>query len=132
MRRLAPLVACLALAACGPNERNTDVPGFIGSGDTATERAILRSIATYRTTVDTARACSLVTPGFMSKRFEGELDNCEQVQREAPRYLPDDAEVQSVSGDSARVQVDEPTATRSIYVMRRLGGTWRVDDIVSP
>jgi hypothetical protein len=54
------------------------------------------------------------------------------VQREASRHLPDSADVQSVTGDSARVLVDEPTATRSIYRMRRVGGTWRIDDIVEP
>ena len=33
-------------------------------------------------------------------------------------------------GASARVLVDEPTATKSIYVMRADGGVWRIDDIV--
>jgi hypothetical protein len=33
-------------------------------------------------------------------------------------------------GDSATVAIDEPTATNSIYRMRRLGGTWKIDDIV--
>ena len=126
------LVAGLALAGCGVDERNTDVPGFVGSGATTTERAILRSIATYRTTTDAARACALITPHFLKVRFEGEVDNCEQVQREAPRHLPDSADVESVTGDAARVLVDEPTATRSIYRMRRVGGTWRIDDIVEP
>jgi hypothetical protein len=131
VRRAAAAVAVLALAGCGVNERNTDVAGFVGSGDTATERAILRSIATYRTT-DPTRACALVTPRFLRGRFEGELDNCEQVQREAPRHLPDSAEVQRVTGDTARVLVDEPTATRSVYEMRRVGDFWKVDDIVEP
>jgi hypothetical protein len=125
-------VALVALSGCGPNEHNTDVPGFIRSGQTPTEQAILRSIATYRTTKDTALACSLVTPHFLSGRFGGKVDNCQQVQREASRHLPDSADVQSVSGDSAKVLIDEPTATRSIYRMRRLGGTWKIDDIVEP
>ena len=123
-------LAGLVLAGCGVNERNTDLGGFLASGRTPAERAILRSIATYRTTTDEARACALVTPHFLSGRFEGKVDNCEQVQREASRHLPDSAKVQSVSGDSARVLVDEPTATRSVYEMRRLGGVWKIDDIV--
>jgi hypothetical protein len=125
-------VGLVALSGCGPNEHNTDVPGFVRSGQTPTEQAILRSIATYRTTKDTALACSLVTPHFLSGRFGGKVDNCQQVQREASRHLPDSADVQSVSGDSAKVLIDEPTATRSIYRMRRLGGTWKIDDIVEP
>jgi hypothetical protein len=130
--RLCLVVALVAIAGCGPDEHNTDVPGFVGSGDTPAERSILRSIATYRTTTDPARACALVTPHFLRGRFEGEVDNCEQVQREASRHLPDSADVQSVSGDRADVLVDEPTATRSIYRMQRVGAVWRIDDIVEP
>src|SRR3954447_1559651 len=80
---IAILLAGFALAGCGPDEHNTDVPGFVHSGGTPTGRAILRSIATYRTTTDTARACSLITPHFLKIRFDGGVDNCEQVQREA-------------------------------------------------
>jgi hypothetical protein len=129
---IAIVLAGFAVAGCGPDEHNTDVPGFIRSGDTPAERAILRSIATYRTTTDTARACALVTPHFLKIRFDGGEDNCEQVQREASRHLPDSADVQSVSGDGARVLVDEPTATRSVYEMRRVGRVWKIDDIVEP
>jgi ABC-type uncharacterized transport system auxiliary subunit len=128
----AAIALAVVLAGCGPNERNTDVPGFIAQGKTPAERAILRSIATYRTTKDAALACSLITPHFLSGRFGGQEDNCEQVQREASRHLPDSATVQSVSAASAKVLVDEPTATKSIYAMRRMGGTWKIDDIVEP
>ena len=132
MRLLAAALAALALAGCGGvNERNTDVKGFVASGSGATDRAILASIATYRTTKDEAKACSLVTQHFLdTPRFEGKVGNCEQVQRQAARYLPDKATVESVSGDSAKVRVDEPTATESIYEMRREDGTWKIDDIV--
>jgi hypothetical protein len=124
-------LAALALAGCGGvNERNTDVKGFVAGGANATERAILASIATYRTTKDEAKACSLVTKHFLDGRFEGQVDNCEQVQRQASRHLPDTAKVQSVTGDSAKVLVNEPTATESVYEMRREAGTWKIDDIV--
>jgi hypothetical protein len=124
-------LTAIALAGCGgANERNTDVKGFVAGGKTADERAVLSSIATYRTTKDEARACGLVTQHFMDGRFEGETRNCEQVQRTADRFLPDTAKVESVEGDSARVLLDEPTATKSIYEMRREGGTWKIDDIV--
>jgi hypothetical protein len=130
MRRVALVLGlALAIAGCGTG-RNTDVDGFVAGGETATDRAILDSIATYRTTDDEAAACKLVTQEFVDGRFEGEVDNCEQVLREAARHLPDMAEVESVSGDSARVLVDEPTATRSVYEMRREAGTWKIDDIV--
>ena len=128
----SPLVACLAalaLAGCA-NERNTDLPGFTQAARTPDETAILRTIATYRTTKDEARACTLVTARFIRSRFEGEADNCRQVQRVAPRYLPDSAEIKSVTGAQARVLVDEPTSTRSIYEMRREGEVWQIDDIV--
>ena len=124
-----PLLLALAIAGCGTG-RNTDVDGFVAGGTTATDRAILESIATYRTTEDEAAACKLVTQGFVDGRFEGEVGNCEQVLRETSRHLPDTAEVESVSGDSARVLVDEPTATKSVYEMRREGGTWKIDEIV--
>jgi hypothetical protein len=123
------LLAAIALAGCAANKRNTDVKGFTAGAKTAQERAILGTIATYRTTTDETKACSLVTQHFIDGRFEGEERNCEQVQRTADRFLPDSAKVQSVDGDAADVLVDEPTATKSIYAMRREGGTWKIDDI---
>jgi hypothetical protein len=128
---LTTAVVVAFLAGCG-GERNTDAAGFVEQGRTPTEQAILRSIAIYRTTKDAARACSLVTPHFLKERFEGEGENCEQVQEQASRHLPDSATVESVTGDEARVLVDEPTATRSIYEMSRVGSTWKIDDIVEP
>ena len=130
-RGLAAIVITAALAGCG-GDRNTDTAGFVDQGRTPTEQAILRSIATYRTTKDAARACALVTPHFLKVRFEGEEDNCEQVQEQASRHLPDKATVETVTGDEARLLVDEPTATKSVYEMRRLAGTWKIDDIVEP
>jgi hypothetical protein len=128
-KAVLPLLAALALVGC-VNERNTDVKGFTDAAKTPEERAILDSIATYRTTEDEAAACKQVTQEFLDDRFEGEVDNCEQVLREASRHLPDTAEVESVTGTSAQVAVDEPTATRSVYEMRREGGTWKIADIV--
>ena len=58
------------------------------------------------------------------------MDNCAQVLRAASRHLPDTADVQGIDGATRRVLVNEPTATRSTYVMRREGGTWKIDDIV--
>ena len=125
------LVAACLLAGCGTKELNKDVDGFTRAGKTPTEQAILRAIATYRTTDDEARACGLITDHFLkTSRFEGKLRNCEQVIRSASRFLPDSATVQSVAGDTARVLVDEPTATKSIYSMRRERGAWKIDDIV--
>ena len=116
--------------AYGYFEVTDDVTGFTQEGKTPTQQAILRSIATYRMTKDSARACALITSHFLSTtRFDGKLDNCEQVLRSADKHLPDSAKVQSVSGDSARVLVDEPTATKSIYEMKREGGVWKIDDI---
>jgi hypothetical protein len=130
---LLVLTAGLALAAAGcGGEGKADVPAFLKQARTPAEREVLRSIAVYRTTKDAARACALVTPHFLDGRFQGTEDNCEQVQRQASRHLPDSAKVQAVSGERARVLVDEPTATRSVYEMRRLGGTWKIDDIVEP
>jgi hypothetical protein len=130
MRRKAIAVALL-LAGCGTKSLNHDVAGFTQAGQTPTEQAILRSIATYRMTDDEARACRLITTHFLgTARFDGKLRNCEQVVRSADKHLPDKATVESVSGNGARVLVDEPTATKSVYVMRRDGGTWKIDDIV--
>jgi len=123
------LTALALLAGCG-NERNHDVDGFVAKGKTPAERAVLQTIATYRTTDDDRRACRLLTQHFIDGRFEGELDNCRQVLRSADRYLPDEASVESVRGTAARVRVDEPTSTESIYELRREGGTWKIDDIV--
>jgi hypothetical protein len=121
-------VLALALTGCAANERNHDVKGFTQADDPA-ERAILGSIATYRTTTDESKGCDLVTQHFLDARFEGEKGNCEQVLRTADRFLPDTADVRSVEGDSATVLVDEPTATKSIYSMRREAGTWKIYDI---
>ena len=123
------LVSLLLLAGCG-KEPNRDVDGFLSTAETAQERAILSSIATYRTTADESEACALVTDHFLDSRFEGELDNCRQLLRAAPDHLPDEARVESVDGDRARVFVDEPTATTSFYEMRREDGAWKIYDIV--
>jgi hypothetical protein len=123
------LVALGLLSGCG-KEPNRDVAGFVDTAKSPQERAILASIATYRTTSDEDEACRLVTGHFLESRFDGELDNCRQLLRAAPDHLPDEAKVESVDGDRARVFVDEPTATTSIYEMRRESGTWRIYDIV--
>jgi hypothetical protein len=129
VRRAAVLV--VLLAGCGPKALNHDVAGFTQSSTTPTGQSILRSIATYRMTKDPARACALITDRFLrSSRFEGKIRNCEQVLRDADKHLPDSARVLSVSGDSARVIVNEPTAVTSIYEMSRVGGVWKIDDIV--
>jgi hypothetical protein len=131
MRLLPVLLAAVLVAGCGAKELNHDVAGFTQAGKTPTEQAILRTIATYRMTDDEARACGLITRHFLNtSRFDGKLRNCEQVIRSVSRHLPDSASVQSVSGTTARVLVDEPTATKSIYEMRREGATWKIDDIV--
>jgi hypothetical protein len=131
MRLLPVLLAAVLLAGCGGKELNHDVAGFTQAGKTPTEQAILQTIATYRMTDDEVRACGLITRHFLNTaRFDGKLRNCAQVLRSASRHLPDSARVQSVSGATARVLVDEPTATKSIYVMRREGATWKIDDIV--
>jgi hypothetical protein len=133
-----PLTACLAallipalLAGCG-QDKSSDVGAFVEAAGSAEERAVLETIATYRTTDDEARACELVTASFVNGRFEGEVDNCRQVLRTASRHLPDTAEVRAIDGPSAEVLVDEPTATESIYRMRREDGVWKIDAIVQP
>ena len=130
-RAVLPLLLLALLGGCS-RDRNTDVVGFVQQARNPEERAILRTIATYRTTRAEGRACALATDEFIRRRFEGEADNCEQVVRTAPRHLPDTAAVTALQGDSARVDVDEPTSTRSVYVMRRDGGSWKIDDIVQP
>jgi hypothetical protein len=130
VRLAATVLAAIVLAGCG-KQFNTDTAGFTQAGKTPTEQAILRTIATYRTTGDETRACGLITRHFLNTaRFDGKLRNCEQVLRSSSQHLPDSATVQSVADDSARVLVDEPTATKSIYEMRREGATWKIDDIV--
>jgi hypothetical protein len=130
MRSAALVLVALALAGCGPQKKNLDVKGFIAAGKTPTERAILATIATYRTTKDEARGCRLITTHFLStSRFDGKIRNCEQVLRAAGHFLPDSASVQSVTDAMASVLVDEPTASKSIYLMRREGSVWKIDDI---
>src|SRR3954470_24338728 len=125
MRLIPVLLAADPVAGPGAKGFKNRTAGFTQAGKTPTEQAILRTIATYRTTGDEARACGLITRHFLNtSRFDGKLRNCEQVLRSASQHLPDDASRQSVSGATARVLVDEPTATKSIYVMRREGATW--------
>jgi hypothetical protein len=129
-RALVVVALAAAVAGCGKKELNHDEAGFVAQGKTADQRAVLRTIATYRMTKDAPRACGLITTHFLATaRFDGKLENCEQVLRSADKHLPDGAQVQSVAGDTARVLVDEPTATKSIYRMRRVDGVWKIDDI---
>src|SRR4051812_19865230 len=71
MRLFPALFAAVLLAGCG-KELNRDTAGFTQAGKTPTEQAILRTIATYRTTGDEARACGLITRHFLNtSRFDG-------------------------------------------------------------
>jgi predicted small secreted protein len=127
----ALLAAAAVLAGCGQSGFGHDVKGFTQTAATPADQAVLRSIATYRTTADERQACSLITAHFLRVRFDGKQSLCQAVARNAPKHeLPKKAVVQGVSGDSAAVRIDEPTATRSLYRMRREGGTWKIDDIV--
>ena len=132
MRRAAAVcAAAIALAGCGSSGYGRDVKGFTQQAQAPAQQEVLRSIATYRTTKDAELACSLITPEFLKKRFEDKPELCEAVARhQQKRELPKKAKVESLSGDSAQVRVDEPTATKSVYEMRREGGLWKIDDIV--
>jgi hypothetical protein len=127
----ATCVALLLLAGCGSTGFGQDVKGFTQQAKAPAEQAVLRSIATYRTTADEQVACGLVTQHFLTLRFDGKRNVCEAVARhQEKRELPKSASVESIAGDAATVRVAEVTATRSLYKMKREGGTWRIDDIV--
>jgi len=107
------------------------VDGFTKQGKTPAQQAVLRSIATYRTTKDENVACGLITPHFLQVRFENKPELCLAIARhQNKRELPKSASVESIAGNAATVRIAEPTATRSLYKMKRLSGTWKIDDIV--
>jgi hypothetical protein len=107
------------------------VKGFTQQSATPADQQVLRSIATYRTTSDDKLACSLITAHFLTIRFDGKLDLCQAIARhQNKRELPKSAKVESIAGDTATVRVAEPTATRSLYKMKRESGIWKIDDIV--
>jgi hypothetical protein len=127
----AAAVALAVLAGCGASGYGHDVKGFTQQAAAPAEQAILRSIATYRTTADEKLACSLVTAHFVEARFEGKLELCQAIARhQQKRELPQSAEVESVAGNSATVRIKEVSATRSLYKMKRESGIWKIDDIV--
>jgi hypothetical protein len=130
MRALA-VVAAVALVGCGQHGFGHDVKGFTQQARTPADQAILRSIATYRTTKDENLACSLITQHFLTVRFDGKPEVCQALARhQTKRELPKSARVESVAGTRATVFIAEPTATRSLYKMKHEGGTWKIDDIV--
>ncbi|MEA2441524.1 MAG: hypothetical protein QOH76_2948 [Thermoleophilaceae bacterium] len=125
------LVCAVLLAGCGSSGYGTDVKGFTQQAQAPGDQAVLRSIATYRTTSDEKLACSLITPHFLKVRFEGKPQLCEAVARhQNKRELPKSAKVESVAGNAATVRIAEATATRSLYRMKRESGIWKIDDIV--
>jgi hypothetical protein len=131
MKQVVLAVLAAAMAGCGQHGYGHDVKGFTQQAKTPADQAVLRSIATYRTTSDEKLACSLVTPHFLKLRFDGKTDVCEAIARhQSKRELPKSATVESIAGTSATVRIAEPTATRSLYRMKREGGTWKIDDIV--
>jgi hypothetical protein len=128
---LLALGIAVALAGCGSTGYGHDVKGFTQQAKDPADQAVLRSIATYRTTEDDKLACSLITAHFLKVRFEGKLDLCQAVARhQNKRELPKSASVESIAGNAATVRVAEPTATRSLYRMKRERGIWKIDDIV--
>ena len=119
------------LAGCGQTGFGKDVKGFTQQAQAPADQAVLRSIATYRTTDDERVACSLVTTHFLKLRFDGKAEVCEALARhQTKRELPKSAKVESIAGTSATVRIAEPTATRSLYRMKQERGTWKIDDIV--
>jgi hypothetical protein len=124
------MLCSAALAGCGGGFGH-NVKGFTQEAKTPADQAVLRSIATYRTTTDERLACSLITPHFLAVRFDGKPAVCLAIARnQTKRELPRSARVERVAGDSATVFIAETTATRSLYLMRRIAGTWKIDDIV--
>ena len=129
--RLAIAAAAAILAGCGAGGYGHDVKGFTQQAKAPSDQAVLRSIATYRTTADENVACSLITAHFLKIRFDGKPELCPAIARhQNKRELPKSAHVESIAGNAAAVRVDEPTATKSLYRMKREGGTWKIDDIV--
>src|SRR4051812_46200971 len=125
------VLAAAALAGCGASGYGHDTAGFTQQAKTPTDQAVLRSIATYRTTSDEKLACSLITAHFLKIRFEANPQLCEAIARhQSKRELPKSATVESIAGASATVRIDEPTATRSLYRMKQERGIWKIDDIV--
>jgi CRP-like cAMP-binding protein len=119
------------LAGCGSEGYGTDVKGFTQQTSVPAEQAVLRSIATYRTTEDEDVACGGITKHFLEIRFENKPELCRAIARhQNKRELPKSAQVESIAGNSATVRVAEVSATRSLYKMKREGGTWKIDDIV--
>jgi hypothetical protein len=128
---VAAALAAAALAGCGAHGFGHDVTGFTQQASAPADREVLRSIATYRTTKDDRLACSLITAHFLTIRFDGKLELCQAISRhQQNRELPKSAKVESVAGNSATVRIAEPTATRSLYKMKRESGIWKIDDIV--
>jgi hypothetical protein len=131
VRALFALPAALVLAGCGATGFGHDVKGFTQQAKTPADQAVLRSIATYRTTSDEKLACSLITQHFLKIRFDGKPELCEAIARhQNKRELPKSARVESIDGATATVRIAEPTATRSLYKMKQESGTWKIDDIV--
>jgi hypothetical protein len=131
-RKTAALAtAAASLSGCGAGGYGHDVKGFTQQAKVPADQAVLRSIATYRTTADERLACSLITPHFLKIRFEGKPDVCQAIARhQTKRELPKSAKVESIAGPSATVRIAETSAIRSLYRMRNVGGTWKIDDIV--
>jgi hypothetical protein len=129
--KIALLAATLAIAGCGASGFGHDVKGFTQQANAPADQAVLRSIATYRTTSDEKLACSLITQHFLKIRFDGKPALCEAIARnQNKRELPKSGRVETIAGTSATVRIAEPTATRSLYKMKQEGGTWKIDDIV--
>src|SRR4051812_49455245 len=80
------VVGALALAGCGASGYGHDVKGFTQQSKTPADQAVLRSIATYRTTSDDKLACSLVTPHFLTLRFDGKPGVCEAIARHQNKH----------------------------------------------
>jgi hypothetical protein len=130
VRAPAAILLAAALAGCGQSSFGKNVRGFTQQATSPAQQPVLRSIATYRTTPDAARACALITTRFLKIRFDGNPKVCEAISRSAKHELPQKATVVRIAGTTADVRIDEPTATRSIYKMVREKGTWKIDDIV--
>jgi hypothetical protein len=117
------------VSGCGQREPVESVKTFTDAAPTAAGQEVLRSIATYRTAKPKA-ACELITARFLKTRYRDNLPDCLFVVGQAKRELPADAEVKSVTGTMARVEVQEVVNVRSEYAMKNEGGVWKVDAIV--
>ncbi len=130
MRRLAPLLAVLALAGCG--EAGGGAGGFEGEEGRVAE--VVEGLQEASQDRDEGRICQAILAPALARR----LGDCERQiaavidSADTTDLAVEDVSLQGADAARARVRSGRDADTDRVITLGRTGGEWRITDLGAP